>query len=90
MIQSPQTIHATRDGSSREAAVAWRYESGSWVVEITSPEFASVSARENGGLSAYRFAPEGVESVVDTFAPVDPATVTTVAEQRAKIDRLMG
>jgi len=129
MIQSPQTIQATRDGSSSEAAVAWRYESGSWVVEITSPEFASVSARENdafealcvireqleplgwrigvagaqpdvwpsgmaldqgGGLSAYRFAPEGVEGVVDTFAPVDPATVTTVAEQRAKIDRLMG
>jgi hypothetical protein len=129
MIQSPQTIQVARDGIASHATVAWRYERGLWVVEITSPEFDAVEARENdafealclireqleplgwrigvagaqadvwpsgmardqgGGLSAYRNTPRVGESIVDTFEPVDPATVTTVVEQRAEIDRLMG
>lgn len=128
MIQSPQSIRIARDGVESDATVAWRYERGHWVVEITSPEFDPVEAEENdafealglvrerleplgwrigvagaqpgvwpsgmsrdqgGGLTAYRMSSEGVaESVVDTFEPVDPATATTVSEQRAGIDRL--
>lgn len=46
---------------------------------------------QGGGLSAYRLgAREGETAVVDTFAPVDPSAVTTVVEQRAEADRLMG
>lgn len=30
---------------------------------------------------------DGAAGIVDTFEPVNPATVTTVAEQRAEIDR---
>lgn len=43
---------------------------------------------QGGGLRAYRMTVERVEGLVDTFEPVDPATVTTVAEQRAEADRL--
>ncbi|WP_223627540.1 hypothetical protein [Microbacterium sp. EST19A] len=42
---------------------------------------------QGGGLKAYRMTEEQVGGLVDTFEPVDPATVTTVAEQRAEADR---
>lgn len=42
---------------------------------------------QGGGLRAYRWRNEQVEGLVDTFAPVDPATVTTVDEQRSAADR---
>ncbi|GAB3598384.1 hypothetical protein [Microbacterium tumbae] len=46
-------------------------------------------ARDQGrGLSAYRMTPEAITGVVETFEPVDPASVTTVAEQRLEADRL--
>ncbi|MFS0732161.1 hypothetical protein ABC304_09150 [Microbacterium sp. 1P10UB] len=45
---------------------------------------------QGGGLSAYRVGGGDGESVVDTFAPVDPRTVTTTTTQKAEIDRLMG
>lgn len=40
-----------------------------------------------GGLRAYRLTAQGAGDLVDTFAPVDPATVTTVAAQRAGVER---
>lgn len=43
---------------------------------------------QGGGLTAYRMTVHGAAGVVDTFEPVDPATATTVGEQRAEIDRL--
>jgi len=43
---------------------------------------------QGGGLRAYRMTPERVGDLVDTFEPVDPETVTTVALQRAETDRL--
>ena len=129
MIQSPQKILIARNGIASDATVAWRYEGGSWLVEITSPEFDAVQARENdafealclvreqlepfgwrigvagaqrdvwpsgmardqgGGLSAYRLTPGASDNVVDTFQPVDPATVVTVATQRAEAERVIG
>jgi hypothetical protein len=42
---------------------------------------------QGGGTVAYRVTHEGTQGVVDTFEPVDPGTVTTVAEQRAASDR---
>jgi hypothetical protein len=38
---------------------------------------------QGGGLSAYRMSDQVVGEVVDTFEPVDPSTVTTVAAQRS-------
>lgn len=43
---------------------------------------------QGGGLRAYRMTAEQVGDLVDTFEPVDPETVTTVALQRAETDRL--
>lgn len=43
---------------------------------------------QGGGLRAYRMTAERVGDPVDTFEPVDPETVTTVALQRAETDRL--
>ncbi|MFP7835054.1 hypothetical protein [Marisediminicola sp. LYQ134] len=43
---------------------------------------------QGGGLTSYRMTTDGAAGIVDTFEPVDPATVTTVAEQRTEIDRL--
>lgn len=43
---------------------------------------------QGGGLRAYRTTEESVGDLVDTFEPVDPATVTTVALQRAETERL--
>ena len=126
MIASPQAIQVARDGLVRDASVAWRYEQGTWVVEISSADFGTVEAREDdafealcrirerleplgwrigvagaqadvwpsgmardqgGGLSAYRMTAPG--GVVDTFAPVDPSTVSALAEQKSEIGRLM-
>lgn len=43
---------------------------------------------QGGGLRAYRMTGERVGDLVDTFEPVDPRTVTTVALQRAETERL--
>jgi len=43
---------------------------------------------QGGGLRAYRMTEDRVGDLVDTFEPVDPATVTTVLEQRAEADHL--
>lgn len=45
---------------------------------------------QGGGLTAYRMSERGGESLLDTFQPVDPETTTSVAAQRAHIDRLYG
>jgi hypothetical protein len=42
---------------------------------------------QGGGLSAYRLGGVSVQEVVFTFSPVDPGTVTSLAEQRAEADR---
>lgn len=49
---------------------------------------SGMSRDQGGGLTAYRMTTDGAAGIVDTFEPVDPATVTTVVEQRAEIDRL--
>lgn len=43
---------------------------------------------QGGGLRAYRITGEQVGDLVDTFEPVDPQTVTTVALQLAETERL--
>jgi len=49
---------------------------------------SGMSRDQGGGLGAYRMTGERVGDVVDTFEPVDPDSVTTVALQRAESDRL--
>jgi hypothetical protein len=44
---------------------------------------------QGGGRVAYRMTAERVEGLVGTFDPVDPATVATVADQRAETSRLL-
>jgi hypothetical protein len=49
---------------------------------------SGMSRDQGGGLTAYRMAAEGAAGIVETFEPVDPATVTTVTAQRSEIERL--
>lgn len=49
---------------------------------------SGMSRDQGGGLVAYRMTAGGAAGIVDTFEPVDPVTVTTIAEQRAEVDRL--
>ena len=128
MIQSPQTIEASRDGVVHQATIAWQLTPDyRWLVSIESSAFEAFEARANdafealcivrehlepqgwrlgvvgaqidvwpsgmardqgGGKKAYRMTADGVQGVVDTFAPTDPATVATVAAQKAEADRL--
>src|SRR5690606_8616705 len=43
---------------------------------------------QGGGQRAYRVTAEQVGELVGTFEPVPPATVVTVARQRAEADRM--
>ena len=45
---------------------------------------------QGGGLRAYRLMGQVAGPIVDTFEPVDPATVTTVGEQEAAAERIIG
>jgi len=69
-----------------------RLEPDGWRIGVAGSRadvWPSGMARDQGGgLSAYRMTEERVGGIVDTFEPVDPATVTTVAEQRTEADRL--
>lgn len=126
---SPQRIVVERGGARSEASIAWRYDAGSWVVDLRGPEIGEESAREadafealctirdvveprgwrlgvagaqadvwpsgmardqGGGLTCYRMTEAGAAEVVPTFAPVDPAAVVTLVDQRRVIDRLLG
>ncbi|WP_300266988.1 hypothetical protein [Microbacterium sp.] len=49
---------------------------------------SGMSRDQGGGRVAYRMTAEQVGDRVDTFEPVDPETVTTVADQRAETARL--
>ena len=51
---------------------------------------SGMAGDQGAGLRAYRMSVDRVEGLVDTFEPVDPMTVTTVAQQRAEIERLHG
>ncbi|UGB40265.1 hypothetical protein LQ940_12800 [Nocardioides sp. cx-173] len=48
---------------------------------------SGMAREQGGGLRAYRMSGDRVGDLVDVFEPVDPATVTTVAEQRAETER---
>lgn len=69
-----------------------RLEPDGWRIGVAGAQadvWPSGMARDQGGgLRAYRMTETQVGDLVDTFAPVDPASVTTVAEQRANTDRL--
>lgn len=45
---------------------------------------------QGGGLRAYRLLGKVAGPLVDTFEPVDPATVTTVVDQEAAAERFHG
>lgn len=59
------------------------------VVGAQADVWPSGMARDQGGgQRAYRMTAEQVGDLVDTFEPVDPVSVATVALQRAETDRL--
>ncbi len=71
-----------------------RLESEGWLVGVAGAQagvWPSGMARDQGGgLTAYRLEAEAeaeADTVVDTFAPVDPAATSTVAAQQADAER---
>jgi len=94
-IDSPafETVEAKADDAFEALClVRAELEPLGWRIGVAGAQpdvWPSGMARDQGGgLSAYRMTSRGGESMVDTFEPVDPATVTTVDEQRALIDRI--
>lgn len=67
-----------------------RLEPEGWRVGVAGAQagvWPSGMARDQGGgLAAYRLGAEA-DAVVDTFAPVDPTTTSTVAAQQAVAER---
>lgn len=63
----------------------WRLGVGGAQIDVWP---SGMARDQGGGLRAYRMTAEGVTGLVDTFEPTDPATVATVAAQRAEADRL--
>ncbi|GAA3599115.1 hypothetical protein GCM10022198_24200 [Klugiella xanthotipulae] len=67
-------------------------EQRGWRIGVTGAQadvWPSGMARDQGGgLRAYRMTTDGIAGLVDTFQPVNPTTVVTVAAQRAETDRL--
>lgn len=87
----------TVDGHADDAfealcAIRGEIEPSGWCVGVVGAQRdvwpSGMSRDQGGGLVAYRMTAEGAAGIVDTFEPVDPATVVTLAEQRAEIDRL--
>ncbi len=89
-----ETLEA-RENDAFEAlcVIRGRLEPLGWRVGVAGAQVnvwpSGMARDQGGGLSAYRITARGGEDVVDTFAPVDPATVAPLADQKAEIDRLM-
>ena len=127
---APAQIRVRRGEVESDAALAWRYEGGAWIVTLTMDAGAQtfeasaddafealcrvreqaepdgwrvgvagarpdvwpsgMARDQGGGLTAYRLGVEAeaeADAVVDTFAPVDPTTTSTVAAQQAVAER---
>ncbi|WP_285726724.1 hypothetical protein [Psychromicrobium xiongbiense] len=83
-------ITSTASGSVEALClVREKLEQLGWRIGVAGAERdvrpSGMARDQGGGLIAYRIAPGDQESTVDTFAPVDPATVVTVAEQRVNV-----
>lgn len=94
-LTSPEldTVEAREDDAFEAlCTIRERLEPLGWRIGVLGAQVdvwpSGMSRDQGGGKSAYRMTAHGAQDRVDTFGPVDPATVTTIAEQRAFIDRL--
>ncbi len=96
------TLHSSGFGTAEARAddafealclVREELEPFGWLIGVAGAQadvWPSGMARDQGGgLKAYRMTSEQVGDLVDTFDPVDPSTVTTVAVQRAETERML-
>ncbi len=71
-----------------------RLEPDGWRLGVAGAQVdvwpSGMARDQGGGLRAYRLTAAGPGDLVDTFEPVDPATVTTVAEQQAEAELVLG
>jgi hypothetical protein len=83
-----------RDAFEALCTIRERLEPQGWRIGVAGAlpgVWPSGMARDQGGgLTVYRLEPGDLPPYVDTFLPVDPSTVTTVAPQRAEADRVWG
>lgn len=82
-----------RDAFEALCIVRTQLEPYDWRIGVAGAQvdvWPSGMARDQGsGLKAYRITAERVGDLVDTFAPVDPSTVATVAMQEAETERML-
>ena len=97
VVESPEvgSIEARADDAFEALCqVRERLEPDGWRLGIAGAQVdvwpSGMARDQGGGLRAYRLTAAGAGDLVDTFEPVDPATVTTVAEQQAEAERIMG
>ena len=88
----PVEAHAD-DAFEALCLVREQLEPHGWLLGVAGAQLdvwpSGMARDQGGGKVAYRMTIDGAMGVVDTFQPVDPATVTTVTHQRAEYDRLL-
>lgn len=97
VVESPElgSVEARADDAFEALCqVRERLEPDGWRLGVAGAQVdvwpSGMARDQGGGLRAYRLTAAGAGDLVDTFEPVDPATVTTVAEQQAEAERILG
>lgn len=87
------TIEARADDAFEALCIVREHlEPHGWRIGVVGAQIdvwpSGMARDQGGGKVAYRMTLDGAQESVSTFEPTDPATVTTVTEQRAEADRL--
>ena len=96
-VESPElgSVEARADDAFQALCrVREQLEPDGWRLGVAGAQVdvwpSGMARDQGGGLRAYRLTDTVAGPLVDTFEPVDPATVTTVADQQATAERFHG
>lgn len=96
-VESPElgSVEARADDAFEALCrVREQLEPAGWRLGVAGAQVdvwpSGMARDQGGGLRAYRLTDKVAGPLVDTFEPVDPATVTTVADQQATAERFHG
>ena len=96
-VESPElgSVEARADDAFEALClVREQLEPAGWRLGVAGAQVdvwpSGMARDQGGGLRAYRLTDTVAGPLVDTFEPVDPATVTTVADQQATAERFHG
>ena len=96
-VESPElgSVEARADDAFEALCrVREQLEPAGWRLGVAGAQVdvwpSGMARDQGGGLRAYRLTDTVAGPIVDTFEPVDPATVTTVVDQEAAAERFHG